>query len=177
MSEHFKIQNFIFQSHPYGQVPLYALRVGHPRNGLMAVSGVARPLGGQPAAVFYPLGHPTPYAYVVGQEAEAEGGSGQSENFMLSKNRLQIPGVWGRSWEGGELKMVTGPDCDERRGKKGRVRERGEGRSLAALLPRHAKTGTGEPGSSPEAAHRIYTGYRPDLMSVCRGGKIRVWPR
>jgi hypothetical protein len=29
----------------------------------MAVSGVARPQGGQPAAVFYPLGHLKPYAY------------------------------------------------------------------------------------------------------------------
>jgi hypothetical protein len=29
-----------------------------------AVAGVALPQGGRPAAVFYPLGHPTPYAYV-----------------------------------------------------------------------------------------------------------------
>jgi hypothetical protein len=29
----------------------------------MAVSGVARPQGGQPAAIFYPLVHPMPYAY------------------------------------------------------------------------------------------------------------------
>jgi uncharacterized protein YyaL (SSP411 family) len=30
--------------------------------GLMAVSGVARQQGGWPLAVFYPFGHPTPYA-------------------------------------------------------------------------------------------------------------------
>jgi hypothetical protein len=29
----------------------------------MAVSGVARPQSGQSAAVFYSLGHPTPYTY------------------------------------------------------------------------------------------------------------------
>jgi hypothetical protein len=29
----------------------------------MAVSGVARLQGEQPAAVFYPFGHPTPYNY------------------------------------------------------------------------------------------------------------------
>jgi hypothetical protein len=29
----------------------------------MAVSVVVRSQGGQPAAVFYPFGHPTPYAY------------------------------------------------------------------------------------------------------------------
>jgi hypothetical protein len=28
-----------------------------------AVSGVARPQDGRPAAVFYPFGHPTPYAH------------------------------------------------------------------------------------------------------------------
>jgi hypothetical protein len=30
----------------------------------MAVSGVAFPQGGRPASVFYPFGHPTPYACV-----------------------------------------------------------------------------------------------------------------
>jgi hypothetical protein len=30
---------------------------------VIAVSGVAHPQGGQPAAVFYPFGHPTPYAH------------------------------------------------------------------------------------------------------------------
>jgi hypothetical protein len=34
-----------------------------PENGLMAVSGVACPQGGQPATVFYPFGHPSPYSY------------------------------------------------------------------------------------------------------------------
>jgi hypothetical protein len=29
-----------------------------------AISGVARPQGGWPAAVFYPFGHPTPDVYV-----------------------------------------------------------------------------------------------------------------
>jgi hypothetical protein len=40
---------------------LYALRAGHPPNGLMAIWGVARPQGGHPAAVFFPLGYPFPY--------------------------------------------------------------------------------------------------------------------
>jgi hypothetical protein len=31
--------------------------------GLTVVSGVARPQGEQPVAVFYPLGYPTPNAY------------------------------------------------------------------------------------------------------------------
>jgi hypothetical protein len=36
---------------------------GHVTPGLMAVYGVARLHGAWPAAVFYPSGHPTPYAY------------------------------------------------------------------------------------------------------------------
>jgi hypothetical protein len=42
--------------------PFYALRAGHPINGVMAVLGV-RLLGVRPAVIFYPLGHPTPYAH------------------------------------------------------------------------------------------------------------------
>jgi hypothetical protein len=42
-------------------LPFYALQVGHPQNSLTAVSGVAHPQGRWPAAVFYPLGYPTPY--------------------------------------------------------------------------------------------------------------------
>jgi hypothetical protein len=34
-----------------------------PEIALRSVSGVTHPQGGQPAAVFYPFGHPTPYAY------------------------------------------------------------------------------------------------------------------
>jgi hypothetical protein len=30
---------------------------------LMAISGVAHPQGGRPAAIFYLFGHPTPYNY------------------------------------------------------------------------------------------------------------------
>jgi hypothetical protein len=41
--------------------PLYALRAGHPPNGLKAVWGLARPQGGRPAAVFFHLGDPFPY--------------------------------------------------------------------------------------------------------------------
>jgi hypothetical protein len=44
--------------------PFYAPRAGHPCHSLMAVSGVTRLQGGRSAAVFYPLGHPTPYAYL-----------------------------------------------------------------------------------------------------------------
>jgi hypothetical protein len=40
-----------------------ALQVVHPRNGLMAVSGVVHPQGRWPTAVFYPFGHVTPYVY------------------------------------------------------------------------------------------------------------------
>jgi hypothetical protein len=39
---------------PAGEPPLKRLHV---------VSGMARPQGEQPAAVFYPFGHPMPYAY------------------------------------------------------------------------------------------------------------------
>jgi hypothetical protein len=35
---------------------------GPPLKGLTAVSGVARPQGGRPAALFYPFVHPMPYA-------------------------------------------------------------------------------------------------------------------
>jgi hypothetical protein len=44
-------------------LPFYVLWAGHPLNGLTAVSGVDRSQGGRPAAVLYPLGHSTPYAY------------------------------------------------------------------------------------------------------------------
>jgi hypothetical protein len=36
-------------------------RAGHPQNALMAYSRARQ--ARQPATVFYPLGHPTPYAY------------------------------------------------------------------------------------------------------------------
>jgi hypothetical protein len=67
---HFKISIFFYikactrASHSR---PFYALRVGHPTNGLMAVSGVPSRMQGGHAAVFYPFGHPTPYAYVFPQ--------------------------------------------------------------------------------------------------------------
>jgi hypothetical protein len=44
-------------------LPFYALRAGHPWNGHKAISGVARKQGGGPVAVYYPFGHPMPYAY------------------------------------------------------------------------------------------------------------------
>jgi hypothetical protein len=50
-------------SPPCPTLPYYALCVGHPRNSLTTVSGVVRPQSGRPAVVFYPFGHPTPYAY------------------------------------------------------------------------------------------------------------------
>jgi hypothetical protein len=34
-----------------------------PKTVLEPISGVARPLGRPLAAMFYPFGHPTPYAY------------------------------------------------------------------------------------------------------------------
>jgi hypothetical protein len=39
----------------------YAMWVGHPKSGLMVVFGVVRLQGGQPAAVYNPLGYPMPY--------------------------------------------------------------------------------------------------------------------
>jgi hypothetical protein len=36
---------------------------GPPPNSLTAILGVARPYGRWPGAVFYPLGHSTPYDY------------------------------------------------------------------------------------------------------------------
>jgi hypothetical protein len=35
--------------------------VGHPRNSLTAILVVARKQGRLPAAIFFPLGYPTPY--------------------------------------------------------------------------------------------------------------------
>jgi hypothetical protein len=40
-------------------------RARYPLNYLTANSGVARPQGGSLTAVFYPLGHSTPYAYAL----------------------------------------------------------------------------------------------------------------
>jgi hypothetical protein len=48
-------------------LPFYDLRAGHPRNGLRAVSGVARPHGGPLVAVFYPFENPTPHAHMKNQ--------------------------------------------------------------------------------------------------------------
>jgi hypothetical protein len=39
--------------------PFYALRAGHPPNGLTAAWGVARPQGWRPVAVFFPLDTPS----------------------------------------------------------------------------------------------------------------------
>jgi hypothetical protein len=35
----------------------------------MAILRVARPQGRRPEAIFYPFGHPTPYAYAMGATA------------------------------------------------------------------------------------------------------------
>jgi hypothetical protein len=51
--------------------PLYALQVGHPQNGLTAVWGMARPQGGRPAAVFFPLGYPFPYGPEIHHELKS----------------------------------------------------------------------------------------------------------
>jgi hypothetical protein len=45
--------------------PFYALRAGHLWNSITVVSGVAHLQGGWPAAVFYPLKHPIPYAFAI----------------------------------------------------------------------------------------------------------------
>jgi hypothetical protein len=50
------------QKWPYGHTALQSY-------GLMAVWGVAHLQGGRPSAVFYPLGHPTPYAYADATDA------------------------------------------------------------------------------------------------------------
>jgi hypothetical protein len=39
------------------------LQLGQAWNGLTAISRVAHPQGWRPAAIFYPVGHPMPYAY------------------------------------------------------------------------------------------------------------------
>jgi hypothetical protein len=39
--------------------------MGHSQNGITAVSGMARPQGGQPAAIFYSLGCSTPYGPAI----------------------------------------------------------------------------------------------------------------
>jgi hypothetical protein len=45
--------------------PSTPCRRATPKNGLTAVSGVARLQDSRPAAFYYPLGHPTLYAYVA----------------------------------------------------------------------------------------------------------------
>jgi hypothetical protein len=45
---------------------------GSPPNGLMAVWGVAHPQGGRAAAVFFPFGHPMPYASVSKKKDEVK---------------------------------------------------------------------------------------------------------
>jgi hypothetical protein len=50
----------------------------------MAISELARPQGEQPAGVFYPLGHPTMYAYA------------QNNYWLFSKKKLTLP-VWFRA--------------------------------------------------------------------------------
>jgi hypothetical protein len=43
--------------------PLKTLAEKTPINSLMAISGMDHPQGGQPVAIFYPLGHTMPYDY------------------------------------------------------------------------------------------------------------------
>jgi hypothetical protein len=52
------------QVSPWAAIPDPSTPCGRatPQNDLTAVWGVAHPQGGRPAAVFYPFGHPTPYA-------------------------------------------------------------------------------------------------------------------
>jgi hypothetical protein len=51
--------------HPYPRCSTLLSPVGRPPlKWFTAVSGVACSQGWWPAAVFYPFGHPTPYAYV-----------------------------------------------------------------------------------------------------------------
>jgi hypothetical protein len=53
----------------------------------MAVSGLQWPIhmagGGRPAAVFYPFGHPMPYAY--GREGEEKAKKRQDHEYFVSK--------------------------------------------------------------------------------------------
>jgi hypothetical protein len=52
--------------------PFYALREPFSWNGFAAVSEVARPQSGWPAAVFYPSGHPTPYTSAERKQTQIE---------------------------------------------------------------------------------------------------------
>jgi hypothetical protein len=72
--------------------PLYALRAGHPPTGLMAVWGVARPQGGQPSAISFPLGYPLPYGpagypmkYRSAEEENAKGGGCHGQADRVKK--------------------------------------------------------------------------------------------
>jgi hypothetical protein len=51
-------------------LPFYALQAHCPWNNLTAVTGVTSTQGRRPAAVFYPSGHPTRYAYLKQQRAK-----------------------------------------------------------------------------------------------------------
>jgi hypothetical protein len=42
----------------------YALWASHFIKGILAILWVVCPQGGKPAAIFYPFGHPAPYAYM-----------------------------------------------------------------------------------------------------------------
>jgi hypothetical protein len=58
----------------------------------MNVSGVARPQGGWPPAVFYPFGHPTPYASASDMKDDWEEMQ-QSMEKLLPLHRDQISKV------------------------------------------------------------------------------------
>jgi hypothetical protein len=57
----------------------------------MAVSGVVCPQGGQPAAVFYPFGHPMPYAHDTRISVDVV--TKQSNAVILYNGPMQEDGV------------------------------------------------------------------------------------
>jgi hypothetical protein len=63
---------------------------------LAAISGVACPQGVPPAAVFHPLGHPTPYAYGkrIGKRKQVRS---RTEIYFKARNRRKGHGrmAWG----------------------------------------------------------------------------------
>jgi hypothetical protein len=82
---------------PYPSTPC---RLATPETALWPFQWWPAPQGGRPAAVFYPFGYPTPYAYDRQDDVGQKGGTNAENREEVKVEALSI--FRRRQWEGAE---------------------------------------------------------------------------